>query len=261
MSFSLYIAGALQQKEEIAFKMAQLDKLGHRITYNWTQESSKARNAVRCLEGIEKADTVVAYLGKKGKSKVWFEIGSAISHKKEIVVIGKRLKYNPFSHLPHLVYLREWDDFVEWLFSKSQANICHLASRFLTASAYVEKNSSIDWISDLLSLSSKDESQWYHDPPLSLVLINSKGYKDVSMIALKLNSEGYHLEDDTLRFEAMVGDEIYYMVFEHHSQGKYWVENVPDLNIGVHYLKFYKQWFNSKYSRMPSHMGDHHLSL
>jgi len=285
MALRLYITGEFWQKKKISPRIQQLERLGHRVTYDWTH---KARGFIsKSLRGLKKAEIVIVCFDFESEkprenTKIWFEIGIAVSKKKEIAVIGSGLKSSELlSGYDQLNTFSEWDDLLYWIFDQSRIKNERLALRFLSASCFMEKTLSIKWIGQMLEHGRKtiskpeNEGWWAHNPPLDLVLIKSSKCKDYPVEAIGLDSRGFSLSEDKLFLDVILEGEIFYFEFEFNPRNKYWVESTPELNTGTYYLKFYKKSFRnheyglvsvetSKYDNMPSipiYMGDHRSPL
>ena len=237
MSLSIYISG--EQKDDTLKKIRQLERLGHHITYNWTLDTGDigvAYKAAKSMDGIEKADIIVALINGS-KTKVWFEIGVGIAHKKDVVIVGNNPCTTPFYCLPQIIHKSKWINLIGWIFNRSNIEMNRLALKLLPRSSFVERYVSIGWITDILKSNKK---RWGISPPFGIVIVNSC-YHDVAINAVDMHSEGYSLIDDRLHLNILTDDGIYYSQFEYHNRGKYWVEISPDLAVGVYYLRFDKE--------------------
>ncbi len=267
MSLSIYISG--EQKKNALQKIRQLERLGHHITYNWTEDiediedigDKVAYKAAKSMDGIEKARIIIALIDDSASNtKVWFEIGVGIAHKKDVIIVG-RSKGHPFYSLPQIIHKSKWSHLLEWVFTQSNIEMNRLALNLLPSSSFVERYVSIGWITDVLASGKKTAAgyKWAYSPPFSIIIINSSGYHDLEIKAIDINSRGYSLIDDTIHINIWT-DSIYYLRFEY--RGKYWVEVTPDLSIGVFYLRFNKEDLMTKrYGMTISHTEGYHQFL
>mgnify|MGYP001594002866 CR=1 FL=1 len=119
----IYVAGNRHDIPRIQHLMAKIEQMGHTITHDWTEQSKGldaeaystselARKAVEDIEGVRKAELVVAlldqdliYRGALG------EVGAALALGKPVAIIGEQRQFVFFYH-PSVSHRISVDDFL-----------------------------------------------------------------------------------------------------------------------------------------------------
>jgi hypothetical protein len=101
----IYVAGKWQEKDSVRQVMSILVKLGHTITYDWTQHDD-ADDSYECaladLNGVAEANYIVVIADKLLSYRgVFVEIGAALALNKPVYIIGDGLIGCVFLSLCH----------------------------------------------------------------------------------------------------------------------------------------------------------------
>jgi nucleoside 2-deoxyribosyltransferase len=94
MNNKLYIAGSINDVDEIKQFMQLLESKGYIITENWTQHkliTHGQQDAKNNLKGIDDCDVFIMYLTNTKSSGKMFEFGYAEALMKPILIFGNQL--------------------------------------------------------------------------------------------------------------------------------------------------------------------------
>ena len=125
MTKSFYLIGKFSTKDLIATRIKDVEKLGLKVTHNWTLEENwscpKSEQVFHDIEGVKRADIVIAVINNPNYHYrgSFSEIGAAIACDKTVYLITDNCEKGSVTHcfLSHknIVRFSTWEGFLKFI--------------------------------------------------------------------------------------------------------------------------------------------------
>jgi len=126
IKISVYVAGKWTDKDTIAMKMNQIEKLGYDISHKWinyepTGKYNKSTLADYDLKGVQNCDLLIVVMDDPlyAYRGTFTEVGIALGLGKKIYIFDPNensySSTNVFYHHPSIKHFNKWDDIMQML--------------------------------------------------------------------------------------------------------------------------------------------------
>lgn len=99
-----YVAGKYSEREQIRLIMSELEKMGHKITEDWTKHTDMNKANIYAqadIGGVTKSEVIIAIMLNTNDYKgLWVEVGCGLGQDKRVYIVGNAGDSCIFVHHP-----------------------------------------------------------------------------------------------------------------------------------------------------------------